>query len=304
MPERSTHVVPTTTAGAVVVVQPHSDSSGATSDAHLINLWLAGRSRHTQRAYAADAELFLDMVAKPLRAVTVADVVAFTNDIQGANATRARKVAALKSLLSFGHRVGYLPFNVGSVVQVPPAKNELAARILPEPQVQRMLALETNPRNQSNQSLLRILYGAGLRVSEACALQWNDLQPRDNAGQACVHGKGEKTRYILLSRDTWATVQAQRPADAASTAPVFRSRQGGHLDPSSVHRIVRNAAKRAGVDLNVSPHWLRHAHASHALDRGAPIHLVQATLGHASVATTGRYLHAKPTESSALYVSA
>jgi site-specific recombinase XerD len=61
---------------------------------------------------------------------------------------------------------------------------------------------------------------------------------------------------------------------------------------------VRAAARRAGIAVPVSPHWLRHAHASHALDRGAPIHLVQATLGHANINTTGRYLHARPTESS------
>ncbi|HYQ91573.1 MAG TPA: tyrosine-type recombinase/integrase, partial [Candidatus Competibacteraceae bacterium] len=75
------------------------------------------------------------------------------------------------------------------------------------------------------------------------------------------------------------------------------------LDRSQVHRIVRAAARRAGLTMPVSPHWLRHAHASHALERGAPIHLVQQTLGHASVATTGVYLHARPGDSSALYLA-
>jgi integrase/recombinase XerD len=69
-----------------------------------------------------------------------------------------------------------------------------------------------------------------------------------------------------------------------------------------VHRIVEAAAARAGLGAAVSAHWLRHAHASHALDRGAPISLVQTTLGHASVATTGRYLHARPRDSSARYL--
>ena len=69
-----------------------------------------------------------------------------------------------------------------------------------------------------------------------------------------------------------------------------------------VHRIVKAAAARAGLSAAVSAHWLRHAHASHALDRGAPIHLVQATLGHSSVATTGRYLHARPNDSSSRYL--
>jgi hypothetical protein len=65
---------------------------------------------------------------------------------------------------------------------------------------------------------------------------------------------------------------------------------------------VRAAAARAGIALPVSPHWFRHAHASHALDRGAPIHLVQATLGHTSITTTGRYLHARPQDSSSRFL--
>ena len=67
---------------------------------------------------------------------------------------------------------------------------------------------------------------------------------------------------------------------------------------------MKAAAEHAGLPASVSAHWLRHAHASHSLERGAPIHLVQATLGHASVATTGRYLHARPSDSSARYLGA
>jgi integrase/recombinase XerD len=90
--------------------------------------------------------------------------------------------------------------------------------------------------------------------------------------------------------------------DAGLVDAIFRSRKGGHLDASQVRRIVYAAAKKAGLEQKVSPHWMRHAHASHALDRSAPIHLVQVTLGHASVSTTGRYLHARPTESSSFYL--
>ena len=72
--------------------------------------------------------------------------------------------------------------------------------------------------------------------------------------------------------------------------------------PRKAHRIVKAAAERVGLSFEVSAHWLRHAHASHSLDRGAPIHLVQQTLGHASVATTGRSLHAGPTDGPARYL--
>lgn len=128
------------------------------------------------------------------------------------------------------------------------------------------------------------------------------MTQRDEGGQVTVHGKGGKTRHILLPPPIWRELIALR-GDAGAAAPLFRSQRGGHLHPSQVLRIVKAAARRAGLSGAQSPHWLRHAHASHALDRGAPIHLVQATLGHASVATTGRYTHARPTDSSARYLA-
>jgi integrase/recombinase XerD len=150
---------------------------------------------------------------------------------------------------------------------------------------------------------LRLLYRAGLRVSEIAGLQWRDLQPRDEGGQVTVFGKGDKTRVVLLPADIWDDLVSLR-GEAGPDAPVFPTRRrGGHLDESAVLRIVRKAARRAGIQGQVSPHWLRHAHATHALERGAPIHLVQATLGHKSVETTGRYLHARPTDSSARYLA-
>ncbi len=118
-----------------------------------------------------------------------------------------------------------------------------------------------------------------------------------------MYGKGNKTRYVLISRGTFDELRRLAGESVDSDAPVFVSRKDGPLDASQVHRIVKVAAKRAGLPGEVSPHWLRHAHASHALDRGAPISLVQATLGHASVQTTGKYLHARPNESSGRYLS-
>ena len=115
-----------------------------------------------------------------------------------------------------------------------------------------------------------------------------------------MQGKGGTTRTVLIL----ARAAALLGARGSPEQPVFVSRKhGGHLDRSQVQRIVRAAARRAGLTVAVSPHWLRHAHASHALERGAAIHLVQQTLGHASVATTGVYLHARPNASSALYLA-
>ena len=163
-----------------------------------------------------------------------------------------------------------------------------------------MLALEPSRRNQV---LLRLLYIAGLRVSEIAALTWRDLQPRTDGGQVTVFGKGSKTRTVLLPSAIWRELLRFRQSPALDE-PVFPSRRGGgHLHPSTIERVVTKAAQRAGVNGKVSLRWLGHSHATHALKRGAPIHLVQATLGHASVATTGRYLHARPTDSSSKYLS-
>ena len=276
-------------------------TSQADSDEQLLALWLHGRSPATKRAYGSDSGRFLRFVGKPLRSIKLADVQAFADSIADrAPATQSRAINVVKSLLSFAHRVGYLPFNVAAAVKAPPAKDTRAERILPEAEIQKMLALERHPRNRV---ILRLLYGAGLRVSELCGLKQRDGQPRDEAGQITVFGKGGKTRTVLLPASVWKDLDELR-RDANPDEPVFRSRKrGGHLSTAQVFRIVRAAARRAGIESDVSPHWLRHGHASHALDRGAPIHLVQATLGHASVATTGRYLHARPNDSSGRYLA-
>jgi integrase/recombinase XerD len=271
-------------------------------DEQLIALWLHGRSPHTARAYASDLARLRARAGKPLAALTLADLQRFADAMAGMSAaSRNRALSAVKSLLAFGHRLGYLAFDVGGALRLPAVRSRLAERILPEAAVHRMLSREADERNRA---ILTLLYASGVRVSELCGLCWRDLQPSGDGGQITVFGKGGKTRAIRLPAAVWRQLESRRPEGAGGEQPVFRSRKHtGPLTPVAVLRIVRQAAKRAGVEGAVSPHWLRHAHASHALDRGAPIHLVQATLGHASIVTTGRYLHAKPEDSSSRFLS-
>jgi site-specific recombinase XerD len=284
---------------ALVRHDTHFTQIQADTDQQLIALWLHGRPASTQSAHGADVARFLAVVGKPLRSVTLGDVQAFADSLQAkAPATRARILSSIKSLFAFGYRLGYLPFDVGRPLRVPARKSTLAERIMTEADTHRVIALEPNRRNRVT---LCLLYASGVRVSELCGLKWRDLKERGEAGQVTVFGKGGKTHTILLSVATWRELVS---LCGGPDGPVFPSRkQHGHLDRSQVLRIVQTAAKRAGVAGKVSPHWMRHAHASHALDRGAPIHLVQATLGHSSVATTGRYLHARPTESSSKFLA-
>jgi len=271
------------------------------SDRQLIEIWLHGRSRHTQRAYAADIERLCRQLAKPLKTIALADLQGFADSLGALSpASCYRTLSAVKSLLAFGHRVGYLAFDVGRALRLPAVRSRLAERILPEAGVHRMLSLEPVERNRA---ILMLLYASGVRVSELCGLCWRDVQESGDGSQITVFGKGGKTRAVRLPETVEQLLSALRERVSDGSQPVFRSRKGGRaLTPLAVLRIVRAAAKRAGIDLAVSPHWLRHAHASHALDRGAPIHLVQATLGHASITTTGRYLHARPADSSSRYL--
>jgi integrase/recombinase XerD len=258
-----------------------------------VALWLHGKAIKTQREYRADADRFLSFVGKPLAGVTLGDLQDYAADLETrglAAATRARRLAAVKSLLTFGARLEMLRVNVGAALPLPKRKDTLAERIIGEEDIGRLLAGATTDRDRA---LLRVLYTGGLRVSEATGLRWRDLKARKGGGQATVFGKGSKTRTVLLPPPTWAALMALRGA-AKGDDPVFRSREGNALSPVQAWRVVKAAAARAGLDPLPSCHWLRHSGASHSLDHGAPISLVQRVLGHASMATTGRYLHARP----------
>lgn len=272
----------------------------AENDNQVIAMWLHGRPETTQRAYAYEVKTLMAVVVKPLTQITLGDLQGYFDGLSElAPATRSRSINAVKSLFRFAQRIGYLRFNPCAAILSPKIKNTLAERILNESQVHRLISLEPSNRNRV---LLRLLYASGMRVSEICGLTWKDCQERGESGQITVYGKGGKTRVVLLSPETWADLMTL-PKGSSPDSPLFTSRKGkGHLSPVQVHRIVKDASERAGIEAGVSPHWLRHAHASHSLDRGCPVHLVQATLGHCSLATTSRYVHARPDDSSARYL--
>jgi integrase/recombinase XerD len=288
------------TALVPVVSAPVQPSTQADTDAQLIGLWLHGRSANTQAAYQHDITQFFGFVNKPIPAITLRDFQNFADAIQGSVGTKRRVIAAVKSLFSFSLKIGYIRFSVAAAVRAPKAMDTLAERILPEGKIHEMIALTPEGRDRM---LLRLLYATGGRVSEICATKWRHIQGNGDSGQITLFGKGGKTHAVVLPAPLWADLVAYR-TDAGDDLPVFASRKGGgHLDRSQVLRIVQKAARRAKIRRKVSPHWFRHAHASHAMDRGAGIHLVCATLAHSSIAITGRYLHAKPTESSATFLA-
>ena len=269
----------------------------------LISMWVHGLSPPTQDRYRRTTRRFLAFVNKPLHLVTLADIQGWQQTMAALSPSIQRTaISTIKSLLSFGHKIGVLQDNVGIAMRSPKALDCLNERILSQAEVQAIIALEASHRNRA---ILLLLYSGGLRVSELCQLKWKNLNSSGESGQVTVLGKGQKTRTVLLPSGVWNELCQLRGGNGTDD-PVFCSREGDeegrNLDRTQVYRIVSAAAKRAGIEGKVSPHWLRHAHASHSLEHGAPIHLVQATLGHSSIATTSRYLHARPNDSSGLYL--
>jgi site-specific recombinase XerD len=134
---------------------------------------------------------------------------------------------------------------------------------------------------------VRFLYYSGCRVAEAVGVRWGDLQERpDGDYQMSVLGKGRKRRTLPLPRRLIEPLVLElRPAGVTSAQVIFE------FGPRRAQAIVAELSVLAGLEFKASPHWLRHAAASHALDRGAPVHVVQQSLGHASLATTTRYSH-------------
>jgi integrase/recombinase XerD len=275
----------------------------AKTDEQLVASWVASlSSAHTRRNFAKTAERFLEALAAGLRAATVEDVrdaLATITDGAG-DATAQQYVLRIKSLLSYAQKLGYSQFNAGVTIKVKPDRSraQLAKRIISEVEVGLLIRAAASKRDRV---LLQTGYAAGLRVSELVSLSWSDVIERDKGVQLSINGKGSRVRQILLPK-TVSTALLEMRGDAGANDPVFASRKGSRLTERAVNYLLKRIAESAGVTGAVSPHWLRHAHGSHALDRGATLAEVQETLGHANVATTSGYLHARPDSSSGLYL--
>ena len=305
------------------------------STSQLVALWLHGKSPETVRSYEYDIRCFIGfMTGKKAQLVTLNDLDLRTvklNDVQAyvdflihkkySPASLNRQLAAVRSLFAMAFDCGYLAFNAPARVKGVKQKDDLAERILSEFETMQLLATASrkvvefshkskkgnlSPKEKialRNHLLLEFLYYTGARVSEVAKLTWRDIKAnRHGLGQVTLFGKGGKTRTVLLPENLYRDLLATRTSKE-KLAAVFASRKANKpLQVRQIRKIVNDTAAEAGLDGSVSPHWLRHSHASHSLDRGAPPQLVQQTLGHQSLHTLTRYAHARPSDSSGLYL--
>jgi site-specific recombinase XerD len=184
---------------------------------HAAGVARSNGNHDTVRAYRRDIAAFRATIGKPIRLAYLGDLQRYADALEGAPASRARRLLVLKSLLSFAAKMGYTPFNVGAAIRLPRPDDRLAERILHERQVFALLdAVEGHPRDHA---LIRLLYNGGLRVSEAVALEWRNLVD----GVANVRGKGGRGRAWCGSptgpgrsckrsgpRTPWATIASSR----------------------------------------------------------------------------------------------
>lgn len=273
----------------------------ADNDQELVKLWLHGKSKHTQRYYKSDVEHFFKFTDKLLNQVILKDLQNFADHIDQqelVDGSKRRILSSVKSLISFAHKLGYLPFDISRPLILPSPKDTLAERILSSSEVKSIIDAENHPRNKL---ILKVLFISGIRVSELCSLCWKDTMERYSGGQLTIYGKGSKTRTVLIPEPLWSQLMSFRGA-APDEYYIFRGRKKNRaMHPTTVLKIVRKSAQKAGIMKPVSPHWMRHAHASIASER-APLHVVQQSLGHSSIQTTSRYLHVKPDDCSSKYL--
>ena len=255
-------------------------------------------SPHTLRSYRADLLEFVQHAGHGnsgdwLAAVDSRTVRAFLVRLhdRGLDAvTIARKLAAVRSWFRFLVRRGVLERNVAREVRGPRMPKKLVS-FLPIDEAAALMDSKpiAGPERLRDAAVLEILYASGLRVSELAGLDLDDV---DRGRQTVrVLGKGRKERIVPYGGRAASALAAYLAMRGDARGALFANRRGGRLSVRSIHSMVRRRAQACGITRRVSPHTLRHTFATHLLDAGADLRMIQELLGHSRLSTTQRYAH-------------
>lgn len=267
-----------------------------------------GAAVNTVHSYRRDLRRYEEYLGSRgidgLSAVTEQDVREFLVDLRRGDPDRAtvpladssiaRTLVAVRGFHKFAAAEGIVGVDVAHAV-APPRPARRLPKSLPVDEVLAILeaaGIDDHPRGLRDRALLELLYSCGARISEATALDVDDIDAQTRAVR--LRGKGGKERVVPVGGPAIEALEAYlvrgRPALVRTGNPgLFLNARGGRLSRQSAWQVLADAARRAGLDKAVSPHTLRHSFATHLLDGGADVRVVQELLGHASVTTTQVY---------------
>lgn len=273
-------------------------------DRYLQALERDNASPYTVKNYGTDIAQFLDYcVEQGVTALEDLDrdfIRLYMEDLDEdgyVRASIARRVFELRAFGDYLVRHGAWSGNLFRRIHAPRVSQRLP-RYLTVEEVARLLVVPdtSDAKGLRDRAIVEVLYASGMRVSELVALDLGDVDLK--TGEVRVIGKGNKERIVLLGTPAVGALGAYirwgRPEQLegrAATDALFLNRLGGRLSSRSVDTIVRKAGVAAGIDQTVTPHLLRHTFATHMLDGGADLRVVQELLGHENVATTQIYAH-------------
>jgi site-specific recombinase XerD len=275
-------------------------------------LLAASRAARTVEAYRRDLAVLREYLGKPVARASLEDLERYTASLRAdglAATTIARRTAAARSFFRHQQLLGAREDNPAAAVKLPRRPKPLPKTLSPG-EAERLIdaAKGTQPRSLRDQALVELLYGAGLRVSEAVGLERNGVDLDDRFVR--VTGKGGKERVVPIGRHAAEAVRRYlsrgRPyLDRRHRPELFLNARGGGLTRAGAFLILRRLAEVAGLDpTRVHPHILRHSFATHLLEGGADLRSVQEMLGHADLSTTELYTHVSDTRRRELYFRA
>jgi integrase/recombinase XerC len=260
-------------------------------------------SHHTVRAYESDLAQFLAHVAaeagvrrsalepSALTRTALRSFLVAVHARGGSRATAARKLAAVRTFLRYLRREGLIDADPGALVRAPRREVRMPAHLSEDEMVALVeAAAGEDPLGRRDRAILELFYASGLRLSELVGLDLEDV----NLGSKIVRvlGKGGRQRLVPFNASTASAIRAYLThRGARDTEALFLNHRGGRLTVRSVDRIVRRYAMASGARPGISPHALRHSFATHLLQRGADLRVIQELLGHARLGTTERYTH-------------
>jgi integrase/recombinase XerD len=273
-----------------------------TRDPELESFLAVSRARlapRTVESYRRDLEDFARRREAPIGTATTEEIESYLADLRAAGrsgSTLARRLAALRSFFRHQTLIGAREDNPAAAIAAPRRTRSLPRTLSPG-EVERLIeaAAGTTPRAFRDGALVELLYGAGLRVSEAVGLERAAVD-LDERLVRCT-GKGGKERVVPIGRRAAEALRRYlargRPfLDRRHRPELFLNSRGGGLTRAGAFLILRTLAQRAGLEPSrVHPHLLRHSFATHLLDGGADLRSVQEMLGHADLATTELYTH-------------